>query len=101
MQTWHESFCFDHTASTGSDYSATPTTFSFAAGAGDLSTQCLPIMILEDTLVEGSETFTVSLTSSSSVPGVTLDNTLDIVTITDNEGENYFAIAACNEVDHT
>lgn len=52
------------------------------------TTRCLNVTLFDDTLVEGNETFTVTLTLGTN-PGadVSLGNALAIITIIDNEGK--------------
>ncbi len=59
---------------------------TFTTGSMDGSTQCLNVTITEDTLVEGDETFSVTLTLTPPEQAVTAENTTTTVTITDNEG---------------
>ena len=46
---------------------------------------CIAVTIIDDSEMEGDETFTVTLTTSS--PGVTLGNSNVTITITANDGE--------------
>jgi V8-like Glu-specific endopeptidase len=70
------------TASSGSDYSPVTQTVNFANG--DTAAKLVTIPILEDTLVEGGETFTVTL--SAPTGGATLGAPSGAtVTITDND----------------
>ena len=64
------------------DYSNAVTTLSF--GAED-RTKDVTIAITDDSLVEGNETFTVSIATDSLPPGFTLGNVTTTVTITDND----------------
>ena len=48
---------------------------------------CADISILEDTLFEGNEAFTVTLDVTNPPAGVTLDNDAVEITIIDNEGK--------------
>ena len=67
------------------DYTAiTSSPLVFPAGSTDGAMECMNITIMEDTLFEGDETFTVGLMVVTS--GVMAGNTETIVTITDNEG---------------
>jgi parallel beta-helix repeat protein len=69
------------TATAGSDYTTTSGTLNFLAGQ---TTATFNVPILDDTLVEGNETFNVTLSSPS--PGATLGTqTAAVVTITDFE----------------
>ncbi|MDB5386973.1 MAG: hypothetical protein JWM11_2619 [Planctomycetaceae bacterium] len=70
------------TATTGSDFTAASGTLSWAAG--DTSSKTIVVPILNDTLVENSETFTVAL--SSPTGGATLGTpATSTVTIVDND----------------
>ncbi len=58
--------------------------FPSASSSGAM--QCVDVSITDDSAVEGDETFTVSLTTSS--PAVTLGNAVTtIITITNTDGE--------------
>lgn len=71
----------DGTATAGSDYTATSGTINW--GAGDATAKPITVPILNDSAVEGSETFKVNLTSAV---GATLGaNKAVTVTITDND----------------
>lgn len=60
-----------------------PMNFTFTEN----STECLNMTIIDDTLVEGDEAFTVTLLLVTIDKGVTLGNTsTGLITITDNEG---------------
>ena len=73
-------------AENGSDYTAvySPLTFPATTSTGDVM-QCINVNITDDSVSEESETFTVTVTTTS--PRVTLGNNDTIVTITDNEGQ--------------
>jgi len=71
------------TAMAGSDYTATTQTVNFSNG--DTANKTVSIPILDDTVVEGSET--VNLALSSPTGGATLGNpSTATLTITDNDG---------------
>ena len=53
----------------------------FTAGTSNGTMQCINVAIIDDSLVEPNETFTVTLTVSNSV--VELGNNLTTITITD------------------
>ena len=55
------------------------TTLTLPAGS---NMQCIDITITDDDMLEGDETFTVSLTGNPT--GVTLTNAMTTVTITDD-----------------
>ena len=57
----------------------------FPAESDDGATQCIDVSIMEDTVFEGDETFTVTLSSTN--PRVMLENDETTVTITDDEGQ--------------
>ncbi len=73
-------------ATAGDDYENTTLVLIFPAGSIDSDTQCLNITINTDTLVEGEETFTVTLTLLTTGLGVFTENDLTTVTIMDDEG---------------
>lgn len=52
----------------------------------DSMAECLDINITDDLLVEGNETFTVTLTLLTTDLGVVIENNMTVVTITDDEG---------------
>lgn len=62
------------TATAGTDYTATTSTFSFAAGVAASGTATFIVPILDDALYEANETFTVTL-SNPTVNGVTANDT--------------------------
>lgn len=70
------------TAVQGSDYSISTVNFTFPAGTAHNATQPVEVGIINDRLLEPSETFTVSLTLVSGQGTVSGSNE---VTITDNE----------------
>ena len=61
---------------------------TFLVGSTDNTAQCLPVTITDDTLVEGDEAFTVTLTLQTTGVGVTTGNNVTDLTITDNEGKD-------------
>lgn len=67
------------TATAGSDYTATSGTLTIPAGA---TTGAISVPIIDDTAVEGPETFTVTLSNPS---GATLGAATATVTITDDD----------------
>ena len=72
------------TASNRSDYNETAGTLSFAAGQ---TTASIPVLINEDSLVEGNETFTVTLSSPQGVEVTIGANSVETVTIQDDPVE--------------
>lgn len=70
------------TAVQGSDYSISTVNFTFPAGTAHNATQPVEVVIINDRLLEASETFTVSLTLVSGQGTVSGSNE---VTITDDE----------------
>ena len=68
------------------DYEAISTVITFSVGSIDAEAQCLNVTIIEDALVEGNETFFVTLTLLTTELNVTTENDVTVVTITDNEG---------------
>jgi hypothetical protein len=79
----------DDTATDGSDYTATNGTLSFAPG---VKTKTFTIPLLNDTNVEGNETFNVLLTNAVSATLGTNTNT--VVTIQDNDSSFEFSTNA-------
>ena len=69
----------------GSDYVSVSMDVVFPAGTSNGGVQCIDVTIMDDSEMEGDETFTVTLTTSS--PAVTLGNAVTTITITDNDGE--------------
>ena len=55
----------------------------FTAGTSNGTLQCINVTIIDDSLVESNETFTVTMTTSNSV--VELGNNLTTITITDTD----------------
>lgn len=81
----------------GSDYSLQQPgeqSYSIIFFPGEMSDECRPVLILEDSRLEGNESFTMNLETTSSVAD--LDPTISTVTIIDNDGEYFtcFLIAA-------
>ena len=70
------------TATAGSDYSTTNGTLTFAAGQ---TNQTLTVPILNDGLVESTETFTVTLSNPTGEGAVLGTPTTATVSITDND----------------
>ena len=66
------------------DYSQISTTLSFNT-ANDRQLMCMDIPIIDDLLIEGSENFFVSLTTSE--VGVTFNPSRTTVTISDNDSK--------------
>ncbi len=56
----------------------------FISGSTDNAVGCANISVLEDSALEGNQTFTVTLTTSD--PDVMLGSDVAIITITDNDG---------------
>lgn len=71
----------DGSANSGADYSNTTGTLNFNGTSGDTETVTIPI--LDDALIEGSETFILELVSSSN-PSIDITNT-GTITINDDE----------------
>ena len=72
-------------ATSGSDYVSVTMDVVFPAGSSNGAMQCIDVSITDDSAVEGDETFTVALTTSSAI--VTLGNALTTITITNTDGE--------------
>ena len=60
---------------------------TFLAGSNDSDTQCVNIGVTDDTALELSETFTVTLNTSD--PDIMLGSSTTNVTISDNDGKLY------------
>ena len=58
----------------------------FPVGSTNGMMQCLNITIEEDAVLEGDETFTVTLALVTTGLNVAIDNAMANITITDNEG---------------
>ncbi len=67
------------TATAGSDYVAASVGLTFPAGSTNGDMQCLNISIIDDSVLEDNETFTVTLTTSGA--GVSLRNNIITITI--------------------
>ena len=72
------------TATAGEDYTTPTAILTFAGTAGEIET--FPVAIIDDNLVEGDETFTVSLTAPDTFPG-TIDITSSTATVTISDDE--------------
>ncbi len=83
----------DGTASSRSDYNAAIGTLQFAAGQ---TTATIPILINDDSLTEGNETFTVVLSNPQGVQVALGATTVETITIQDNAVE-----PATNAIDDT
>ena len=80
-----QSLCITIASST--DFLAqTDEILEFPAGLPDGATRCINVPIMEDVEIEGSETFLCLLTLVNTGMGVTLGNSMTMVTIVDNEG---------------
>lgn len=76
---------FTSGAGNDADYVGLSTTVTFPAGSVDNDTQCLNVSITDDDIaVEGDETFNVTLTESDD--GVMTGDSMQIITIMDDEG---------------
>ena len=72
-----------HAAMFDTDYTSISSDEVFPSGSTD-GTMCVNITILDDTALEGNQSFTLTLTTSD--PDVVLGNNVTIITITDNDG---------------
>ena len=81
------SLCSGSAAGGGVDYTASNMGFTISMNFTDNDTRCLDVTILEDPLVEGDETFTVTLTLLTPGLGVTTGDDITAVAVTDNEGK--------------
>ena len=67
------------------DFNVTPSVLSISSNTQ--STPCITLNIIDDSLVEGNETFTVTWTLGSGVPSrLTLNRNTTTITILDNDG---------------
>ncbi len=66
-----------------SDYNDLSYSVVFTSGSTDNAVRCVEIPILEDNVLEGNQTFTVTLDSSD--PGALLGTLSKTITITDND----------------
>ncbi|MBI3932323.1 MAG: hypothetical protein HY317_02815 [Acidobacteria bacterium] len=71
----------DGSAVAGADYQGTTGTLTFGAGAANGATQTISVPLLDDSLVDPNETFTVSLTGGTALLGTERET---LVTIKDN-----------------
>ena len=72
----------------GVDYSApNPTTFTFTSAQ---TLQCTNIPIIDDSILEEIETFTIQLSQSSPEPGVSVLPAIATVFINDNDGKSLY-----------
>ena len=69
----------------GSDYVSASMDVVFPVGTSNGGMQCIGVIIIDDSEMEGDETFAVTLTTLSSA--VTLGNAVTTITITANDGE--------------
>lgn len=87
------------TAKAGSDYTAKSGTLTFAAGLPSGSTQTIVVTILQDTVAEVDETFKITLSAPTNA---TLGpNTVDTITLQDDEPMVLFDAAAGTVVEGT
>ena len=70
-------------ATNGSDYLGVSMDLVFTAGS---SYGCMDVAIYDDSLFEGNETFTVTLTLNQPSYTVVLGNNMTTITILDNDG---------------
>ena len=73
----------DGTATAGSDYTMYTKMMTFAGTEGE--TQTFPVEVIDDSLVEGDETFTVSLTGPDTLPDTIVITSTATVTILDDD----------------
>ena len=74
------------TASDGSDYLGVSMDLVFTAGTSNGTMQCMDVALYGDSLFEGDETFTVTLTLNQPSYTVVLGNNMTTITILDNDG---------------
>ena len=86
----------DVTATAGADYTAASGTVTFTANS--TAAQTLTVSTLEDTLAEGDETFTVTLSGSNLPAGVSLGTVSATATITDDDALSVSVTADETEV---
>ncbi len=80
----------DGTATAGSDYAATSGTLTFAPGQ---TTQTVTVAIVDDTVHEDSEAFTLTLSGATGTDTPTISRATATATITDDDPVADFAIA--------
>jgi hypothetical protein len=68
----------------GEDYVSSSEVETFTSGSPNGSTRCVGISILDDDVLEGEQTFVLTLTTSD--PDVMIRNNVTTITIIDNEG---------------
>ena len=80
-------FC-DHSAacSLADDYGSNPLSVTFTSSTVNME-ECVATNIMMDTLVEGMETFTISITSAGSPITISDSAAMTTVTIVDRQGE--------------
>ena len=72
------------------DYDSASMNLTFNAGDGNAAERCLRVTINPDTLIEGPEVFTVSLSLVTTDMGIAIGNTTTTtVTITDDNSKQH------------
>ena len=77
------------TATADADYATATMNLTFTANVLNGTIKCLNVSIIEDFLVEGDEIFTVNVSLLNTDNGITLENDIATVVITDNEGKSF------------
>ncbi|WP_443943537.1 Calx-beta domain-containing protein [Pedobacter sp. AW1-32] len=75
------SFSISGSATSGADYTALPTTITIPAGQKSIT---LPVPVLNDNVVEGTETVILTMNPATSNPSISASTTPAIVNITDS-----------------
>ena len=70
----------------GDDYTESTGDFTFTS-ANQAIPQCLNVPIIDDSVVEGSETFLGLLSNTDNIPRLTLDPQQTTITIADDESK--------------
>ena len=76
--------CIEFSVAMDSYYRFTSSDITFPSGSSDSTAGCVSITILDDTVLEENQAFTVTLTTSD--PDVLLGNNVTVITIEDNDG---------------
>ena len=72
-------------ALSNSDFHTVYSMETFTQGSRNGAAKCINILIIDDNVLEGNQTFVVTLTTLDS--NVILENTVTTITIMDNDGQ--------------
>ena len=84
-----------HAEGAGQDFVLGTTSITFGPGAGDGDTMDVSVTINDDAIVEGLESYTLSVTFSSGL-AVGVDTATALVNLADNDGESVSVSCACS-----